>query len=263
MILDYLETHLVDHCNLNCKGCGHLSTVSPERFTDLAVFQRDFRRLGELFENISVIRLMGGEPLLHPDVPAFTEYTRRIFPRAAICLVTNGILLPKQSAAFWESCAANDIIIQITQYPISLDLDGIGEKARRFGARLDISGPVSSFLQFFNPAGDSDAAISFRNCQARFKCPFLQDGRVSLCPLPATMHIFNEQFGMNVPVSTEDSINIFGTTRAADILEFLQRPSRLCSWCLADWPAFDWKVGGKTIEDWTGPVADPRLPILS
>src|SRR5215472_18228053 len=99
---------------------------------------------------------------------------------------------------------------QITQYPISLDLDGIAETARAFGARLEVSGPVSSFLQFFNPAGDSDAAISFRNCQARFKCPFLQDGRISLCPLPPTIPIFNREFQTNIPVSPEDSIDLFG-----------------------------------------------------
>lgn len=25
--LNYLETSVVDHCNLNCKGCAHFSTI--------------------------------------------------------------------------------------------------------------------------------------------------------------------------------------------------------------------------------------------
>jgi hypothetical protein len=262
VILSYLETHLVEHCNLNCKGCGHFSSIAEEQFADFAIFERDFSRLGDLFENISTIRLMGGEPLLHPGVTSFTTCVRGVFPRAEICLVTNGILLPKQPADFWESCAANDIVIQITRYPISLDFDGIADIARGFGVKLQVSETISSFLQFMNFAGDSDAAVSFRNCQARFKCPFLQDGRISLCSMPASVHIFNQEFQKNIPVSAEDSIGIFGDTGAADILEFLNRPSRLCAWCLEDWPTFDWRVGRKTMDDWAGPVGDPRLPVL-
>jgi hypothetical protein len=262
MILDYVETHLVDHCNLNCKGCGHFSSIAETHFTDLAVFKRDFSRLGELFENIATIRLMGGEPLLHPDALLFAEHVRGVFPRAKICLLTNGILLPKQPAGFWESCAANDITVQISQYPLSLDLDGITRTAGHFMVRLEIGRAVSSFLQFMNLAGDSDPAVSFRNCQARFKCPFLQDGRISLCSLPATVHIFNKQFQTDIRANSEDFIDIFGNTGPSDILEFLKRPSRMCGWCLEDWPTFDWRVGSKTIHDWAGPIGDPRLPVL-
>ena len=29
------EVHLVDHCNLNCKGCSHFSPVSEKKFVDV------------------------------------------------------------------------------------------------------------------------------------------------------------------------------------------------------------------------------------
>lgn len=262
MILDYLETHLVDHCNLNCRGCGHFSSISEKHFTSFSTFSRDFNRLKEIFDNISVIRLMGGEPLLHPDVPMFAACARTSFPKAGIWLVTNGILLPKQPEIFWETCFTNDIAVQITQYPIGLDLEGITKKAASFSVQLVISPAVSSFMQFMNPAGDSDPAVSFRNCQARFKCPFLRDGRISLCVLPATMHIFNQRYQTSIPVAEADSIDIFGHVQASDILDFLSRPSPLCRWCLADWPTFQWSVATKNIGDWTGSDGDPRLRVL-
>lgn len=43
---------------------------------------------------VHTIRLMGGEPLLHPHVIDFCTTTRKLFPTSEIVLVSNGILLP-------------------------------------------------------------------------------------------------------------------------------------------------------------------------
>lgn len=40
--LPYIEMHLVDHCNLNCRSCSHYSPVSPERFASPEEADRDF-----------------------------------------------------------------------------------------------------------------------------------------------------------------------------------------------------------------------------
>ncbi len=38
--IPYLETHLCDHCNLNCKGCGYCSPlVTKETFADIKASQ--------------------------------------------------------------------------------------------------------------------------------------------------------------------------------------------------------------------------------
>ena len=103
MVLEYLEYHVAHHCNLNCRGCGHLSNlVEEESFGDFNQFKRDLTRLSELFENVKVIRLMGGEPLLNPDCISFVETARDVFPKARISIVTNGLLLPSMSCEFYR-----------------------------------------------------------------------------------------------------------------------------------------------------------------
>ena len=87
-VLRYVETHLTDDCNLNCRGCGHCAPIAETWFADGSSFRRDMDRLARLFSNIAVIRLMGGEPLLHPDAAWFFRVTRQAFPRAEIALVT-------------------------------------------------------------------------------------------------------------------------------------------------------------------------------
>lgn len=61
--LKYLETHLVGHCNLACKGCGHFAPLVDKWFAFVKDHENDMRQLSRMFSNISRIRLMGGEPL--------------------------------------------------------------------------------------------------------------------------------------------------------------------------------------------------------
>lgn len=260
--LDYIETHLVDHCNLNCKGCSHFSPLSGRKFADLDAFKRDFLRLRELFDNIVVIRLMGGEPLLHPEANSFLKVARSVFPDANIQLVTNGTLLLKQDAPLWETCSRNDILIQISRYPIKLDVDGLEKKCADARVRLEFTEPATRFYKHINLAGDSDPAAAFADCQSIYRCPHLREGKISVCRMPALVHIFNGAFGKNIPVSGEDFLDIHGNVTAHDILTFLERPVPLCRWCLTDWPSFEWGVTRKNIREWTG-TNPSRLALLA
>ena len=93
-MIDYLEHHIVDHCNLNCAGCSHFSPLASEWYESLEDFRKDFTELANKTNTqVKTIRIMGGEPLLHPQVTDFLITARQLFPTSEIQLVTNGILL--------------------------------------------------------------------------------------------------------------------------------------------------------------------------
>ena len=97
-MINYIETHIVEHCNLKCRGCSHFSGLAAPQFKNLNDFCTEFEALSRLTnKNIHTIRLMGGEPLLHPDVVEFCKITRNLFPNSEIVLVSNGILLEQLS----------------------------------------------------------------------------------------------------------------------------------------------------------------------
>ena len=67
---------IVDHCNLNCKCCGHFSPLAQKSFLDKETFEKDICRLYELLNgNIHCLELMGGEALLHPQLEDFITIT--------------------------------------------------------------------------------------------------------------------------------------------------------------------------------------------
>ena len=118
----HFEVHLVEHCNLNCKGCAHFAPLAKEEYLDIVKYRHDILRLAELTNNdMAYIKLLGGEPLLHPKIEEIFDLTRSVFKNTPIILITNGINLPDMREKFWDSCRKNRIIVEITKYPIDID----------------------------------------------------------------------------------------------------------------------------------------------
>ena len=63
------EINVVHHCNLSCRGCTHLSPIWSKVFVDPKTLLADLRTLAG-FYRAEKVGLMGGEPLLHPDILA-------------------------------------------------------------------------------------------------------------------------------------------------------------------------------------------------
>lgn len=253
-VLHSLEMHVTDHCNLNCKGCGHFSCLSTPRFADPDSFDRDMTRLAELLDGIEIVSLLGGEPLLHPDVLRFTASARRAFPRAQVHLVTNGLLLKKMPETFWAGLARDGVRLNVSDYPIERDDEWIRAKGAEAGVDVWFSESRERFYKIpIREAGGCDAAESFAACRQLANCPFLEDGRIYPCAYPPCAHILEERFGVSLPKDPADSIDIHDpSVDGFAIMEFLARPIPFCGRCdLAHLEHFDWGRTARTLDEWT------------
>lgn len=249
-ILPYLEFHLTDHCNMNCKGCTHFCPIAEENYLTLESYVKDIKRLSEIFTNILRIRIMGGEPLLHPLVSEFVKVTRQFFPISVISVVTNGILLPTMTSDFYETMKKNNICLDISAYPIIIDdLPVKTVYAAQYGIVMTWR-EITGFCKFIDTSGTIDGNKSFAECWAN-DCTFLRNGKIYVCCLPALSYIANKRFGWNIP--SDGFIDIHQNVSARDILDFLKRPSPACSYCYgygsnATW--FSWSVSKREPHEW-------------
>jgi MoaA/NifB/PqqE/SkfB family radical SAM enzyme len=82
--------YLTDRCNLDCSYCTEYDNSRPHpRLEDLKTWIRKIRELGT-----TRIALVGGEPLLHPDVVGVVRYCREL--GFATSVTTNGFLLTRK-----------------------------------------------------------------------------------------------------------------------------------------------------------------------
>ncbi|MCI5190998.1 MAG: hypothetical protein D3905_14670 [Candidatus Electrothrix sp. AS4_5] len=192
---------------------------------------------------------MGGEPLLHPTPESFITATRAAFSKSHIKFVTNGILLPQASAAFFKACREANTVIDLTVYP-PLEKH-VGEiRALCKTERVDLSVIYAKkFIISHNLKGDSNKEKAFKICHKKFNCPILEDGRIYPCRVPAYVHLFNKKFNFNIATGGGYNIHSDEISGAA-ILAQLNNSIDACRWCSYEYPVVDWSVSKKMPADW-------------
>ena len=89
--IDYHISHL---CNLSCESCNHLTNSKHNKILTLKEIENDFLLWYKKIQPCS-IHLLGGEPLLNPQIYEILELIRNYFKNSNIKLLTNGLLLHK------------------------------------------------------------------------------------------------------------------------------------------------------------------------
>lgn len=248
--LHQLEVSLADHCNLNCKGCSHFSNLVPQAtFLDKRQFGRDVRRLSELFSQIRTFFLLGGEPLLNPDIADIILMVRETFPYTQITIVTNGLLLPSMKQELIDVIRDNQVKISISDYSC-LDREKIVSFVKDHGLEGELRLEKDTFSKYLNVKGNSDKDAMFDQC-CRRGCTFLSPGKISACCQPMVIHYFNEHFGEHIPEG--EGISLYEEEMNGwKIQEYLATPMESCRFCTTDVP-FEWSIANKMdadIKDW-------------
>jgi MoaA/NifB/PqqE/SkfB family radical SAM enzyme len=264
----YFEIHLTEHCNLDCAGCSHFSPIAQEAYLDPAAFDRDMERLAQITDKkLAYIKLLGGEPLLHPECHQFMYIARKHFDKTAIILLTNGILLTKQTQLFWKSAKDNNVWIAISRYPISLDIDAIRDLSKEYGVPCGYFKPDAGICDFAADIKDNQTMYKFRldlqgrqntnrpflRCNWFNNCFTLRDGKLYTCFMIAHIMHFNAYFDQNLPVTEKDYIDIYKAKDIDEILNFLAKPVPFCRFCNINGltRGHKWGVSKKYISEWT------------
>jgi ABC-2 type transport system ATP-binding protein len=231
--LHRLVVHVTDHCNLNCAGCTHFSNISEPGFASVEEFERDMARLAVLFSAISEIYLLGGEPLLHPDLIEFMRITREQFPESSIKVMTNGVLAHRMEAPFWEALREYDCTLVCDLYPIALKVERVDALAAEHGATVEWTESRDEFFRLpIDPAGGHDVADAFERCRWVNNCPILRDGKLYPCAYTAYVDILKEKFGLDgMEVTEDDSVSIYAEDDGYTVMDFLVKPVPWCQYC--------------------------------
>ena len=47
-MINYIETHILEHCNLNCRGCSHFSGLAHKEFKNIDDYINEMSALSRL-----------------------------------------------------------------------------------------------------------------------------------------------------------------------------------------------------------------------
>lgn len=255
-----IDIPVVEHCNLKCKGCTAFSPLAEEEFLDYETYCKDMTKLAELTEhNLFQITYTGGEPLLHPRFGDMLRFARKLYPKAEIDFMTNGVLIPVQKDEFWTTCSACSIKVRISRYPIKLNNKRINEIEEKWRINFEWVGgkdmPVKKMWKYpLDLNGGVSMWNSFKLCSQINNCIRMKNGRIYPCNTTACIEHFNKYFGTDLKLMPgRDYLELDQVKDIQEVFEFLVAPPPFCKYCNRAGVTFgyDWEVSRKHISEWT------------
>lgn len=252
----FFDVEVCEHCNLNCKGCGSLAPIAKKEFLDLEQYERDMKHLSALSSGeVHHINLLGGEPLLHPEIHRILNITRDSFPIGEIRIVTNGILLKTMKEVFWEVCKEKRISVTPTKYPVNIDYKALEDIAKKHSVNYYYFGSDHSSGAWAHIAidlsGGNSELDSWLQCGNANNCAVYSDGKIFQCPRTAKIRHFNEYFNVHLPLSPKDYLEVQAVHSLDEIMNFYTHATPFCRFCNPATTRPDtWGISNLEMQEW-------------
>lgn len=195
--VESFELHIVEHCNLRCHMCDAMSPYNPEKFLKLEDIATNMTFLAKHIK-ADIFKLMGGEPLLHPQIVDIISIVRESRITDTIRLTTNGLLLHKMPDDFWRGLDRLTVSNYSSSPMKEKHVRMAHEKARAFNVVLNLK-----YIDQFNgvmikkPIDDKDRVQRiYDNCWVRHRSLVIRNGIFFKCTRAAYMDDFRREFGV-------------------------------------------------------------------
>lgn len=183
--LKYIEVPVTTKCTLNCKECCNLIQYYQNPYhIEAGDIIRDIRKLSKIAKEILQLRLLGGEPLLHPELALIVKQTLKLKNIKEIQIVTNGSLLLDK----------NMLKILRNNHRVSIDISNYKEKSvkkEKLIEQLKLNN-IKYYTQEEGIVWTAQANFTYRNRnqeqlknvleKCNMDCISMLNGRIHLCP---------------------------------------------------------------------------------
>lgn len=255
--LEFLESMIIRSCNLSCEGC---TTFSDLKWSGYIPWEQGKEWIEPWTKRLEIQSwgVMGGEPLMNPDLPQWLEGIRKLLPEAQIRIVTNGLLLDKHQ---WIIDTLHDLgnsILKISYHlpdeRVDANIDQIMNRfdwkpVHEFGIdrwlsdrefRFQVSRPTQFLKTFQGPYNDmrphdNTPSDAFEICVQK-RCPMLWNGRIYKCGTVGLMPSLLERFNWPNLDQWQPYIDAGISPECSDqelesFVTNFGRPHRLCRQC--------------------------------
>jgi organic radical activating enzyme len=216
LTLPFLETMITQACNLSCEGCTNYSDLKHSGYVSWTQ-GRDWLEpwLDKL--HIPDFGIIGGEPLINPELEQWVSGLRDLMPESQLRLTTNGLLLHKWPQLLDLINYVGNCVFKVT---VHVDDDALEQEIAKIfqsqtwepvvehgilrwrnthGVRLQINRPQTFLKTYLGTYADmaphhSRPADAFAACVQK-TCPLLYQGKIYKCSTSAlladTLNRFN------------------------------------------------------------------------
>ena len=194
MPIPYLEMPITHLCSLHCDGCSAYSNYNLKRTVPLTE-ARQWLKQWSVRIAPAHFRILGGEPLLHPNLPEILLSARQFWPATHIQVCTNGLNLDRHpTLPFLLALPNMSLSLSVHSRDeaylakINVAIATINCWVADFGVTAQLGDNIAKWNRFYKGIGKSHAAVR-RRCPGELESmPFatlLQPDRQPAVEMPA------------------------------------------------------------------------------
>lgn len=208
LVLPFVETMITQSCNLSCAGCSNYSDLPHSGYLTWA---EGSATIEPWLERVSIpdFGIIGGEPLMNPQVEQWLIGIRKLLPNSQIRFTTNGLLLHRYPDLLELLEQIGNCVFKITVHQSSPELEnyikqvldthtwttvvehGITRYKSNNGVRFQIKRPNIFYKTFQGNYEDmrphaNSPSDAFEVCTQQ-SCPLLYQGRLYKCSTSALL----------------------------------------------------------------------------
>jgi organic radical activating enzyme len=194
--IPYLEVNILTSCNLSCTGCAHCASFLAKEYLSLDDLKRTYEEWLPKIE-VGHLCLMGGEPLLHPDIFEIVKITNNFY-EGTKSIATNGLLLNNMPLVFFKLLEETNWHLRISVHHRSFG-NILQNLLSVFGGEFNVdscyhfSVPYTSADNKTITLRNGDAKQAYDDCALKRSCVTLFDNKLWHCSLLPRFHKMIEQ----------------------------------------------------------------------
>ena len=258
--VEYIEFYITNVCNLTCENCNRFNNYSFKGWQKWDDYYPIYKQWAEQLDFTKIV-IMGGEPLLNPDILRWASVLRKLWPHSGIEILSNGFRINK-TPGLYECLQYNFILLGVTIHNTDTQ-DILDNEVNKF-----LKGKITSENDFilrdindvkiskvvndeFTTSAvikqgknkftlhQTDPAVAFDHCTfAKNLCLHMIKGKLHKCGPVALFPEFDLQH--NLELSPEDKQLVHSYTpltvddyvlRGNDFFESLDKPIPQCKFC--------------------------------
>lgn len=239
-ILPSITVSITTKCTLRCKNCCALIPYfkEPKYFNKKEII-KSMRVLSQSVDAIKTFNIIGGEPLLHPDLVEICNEASKINNVRNIVIITNGTIIPRID--MFKSIKNSVSYIQVSDYgTLSKSKSQLKKIARKNNIFVEYIENNSKWIDLGNLKKRNRDKVEnqkiFKSCSHVNECNAIVNGKLYFCGWSA--------FGTAlciIPKNENDFINLLDdnistSEMRAKISDFKKNTKCViaCDYC--DWP---------------------------
>jgi hypothetical protein len=229
-----------DHCNLRCADCLTLSPYAPPKLSSSDTIAADLRCL-ETVLHAREMRILGGEPLLNPELAQLTSIARESGIGDEVTMFSNGLLLGRMDEAVWPNLDLLNLSIYPEAPPPAAALDRALELAQQHGTRVRFFRRHEFRTRVVSTPHRIDLAtrLIYRTCRAAHydHCHWVSEGWLYKCATPLFLNGYLAKLGRDGYEPAKDGVQLHeGPGLFDDVKRYLtsSEPLDCCRYCLGN-----------------------------